>query len=85
MLRYTKEKILKGKYTPDGPPRNELVEEEQEIVQYYQVHHADANGEDDYADDDEFASVKEGGDEGGDEKCKQIWCNMGHVDSSATG
>ena len=52
---------LKGNDTPADCPRNELDEEE-ETVQYSQVHHSGtANGED--ADDDEFGSVEENGDE----------------------
>ena len=55
MLCYTK--------GSDDRHRNELEEEEQETLQYSQVHHSGANGEDDYTDDGEFSSVEEDGDE----------------------
>ena len=49
--------LLKGRDKPADRPRNEL-EEEEETVQYSQVHHSGtANGED--ADDGEFGSVEE--------------------------
>ena len=51
MLRYTNGKPLKDRDLP-GDTLEE--EEEQETVQYSQVHHSGANGEDNYDDDGEF-------------------------------
>ena len=62
MLRYTKGDTLKGKYTLDDPPRNELEGDQQDSVHSSQVHHYGANGEDDYADDVELAWEAQHGD-----------------------
>ncbi len=54
---------LKGRDTPADRPRNEL-EEEGETVKHSHVHnYGTANGDD--ADDGEFGSVEEDGDEDG--------------------